>query len=309
MGHDETFSLRQVADLTGLSEFTLRGWEGRYQAFTPDRTDTGRRRYSKQDLKRAFLLRELTGLGRRISDVARLPNSRLEKELDAVSTDISTVTADAIDNIESVLKMALLQDWDKLKKTLLNLLNKKSPISAIEKVILPLLRQMGMYVTDGRLGIAQEHVLSALIKEQLYVLLAKVFRSKRQDKKFSVIIATPEGDFHEIGILIAHLMLSAHGAKSLLLGANTPKKELCETALRFGATHVLLASTVNRQDGAQEEIYSYIHYVDQHLPKSVNLWVGGRTFEKLKFNLNRNCKYLLSPQELPRAVEESLKEK
>lgn len=303
----ETYSLRQVADLTGLSEFTLRGWEGRYQAFKPDRTDTGRRLYSKKDLKRAFLLRELTRLGRRIGDVAHMSNVNLEKELNHSSSQVSALRAQSVDCADSILRLVFLHNWDELKNTLEGLLARRSPLSAIEKVILPILSQLGYYTGSGQLSVAQEHVLSSLIKEQLYMLLLKVSKIKTKSNRFSVLVATPEGDHHEIGILIAHVMFTAAGARSLFIGPNTPKKDLCETALRFGATHILLAATVTRREGAQDEMFSYVHYLDQNLPKSVSLWVGGRTFEKLSFSLNRSSRCFLSLQELPNAIQESLK--
>ena len=78
MGQNEIFSIRQMIELTGLSEFTIRGWENRYQAFSPDRSDTGRREYRKKDIERALLFRELLNRGHKISHIAKRNNQKLQ---------------------------------------------------------------------------------------------------------------------------------------------------------------------------------------------------------------------------------------
>ena len=307
------YTLRQVANLTGLTEFTLRGWEGRYNAFAPNRSDTGRRQYTKIDLKRAFLLRELTHLGCRIGDVASLTTAALEKKLDLQNElklkPVEKRVSKPVEKIEAIMKLVLMQDWDQLKKAIHDQLSKKTVVAAIQNVILPLLASLSNYVASERIGIAQEHILSALIKEQLYILLSRVSNKQKKYKNVAVVIAAPEGDFHDLGILLAHVLLNSIGVNSLYLGPNSPKNELCETVIRFGATHVFLASTMSRREGAKDDIFSYLHYVDQHLPPTIDMWVGGRNFEKLKFDLKRNLTFFKTLQELTESIQNNLKSK
>ena len=54
-----TYSIQQVADLTGLSKQVIRKWEERYNIITPQRLDNGYRIYTTQEiltLKRIQLL-------------------------------------------------------------------------------------------------------------------------------------------------------------------------------------------------------------------------------------------------------------
>lgn len=314
MSTNPFYTLRQVADLTGLSEFTLRGWEGRYSALTPSRTETGRRRYTRIDLKRALLLRELTHSGHRIGEIAQLTNSVLEKKINQHPVDSlkQNLKSDGSSHqVENVMKLVLLQDWGLLKKTLHDLtqsyVRKKKVSAAVQEVILPILSQLGMYVATQRIGIAQEHILSAVIKEQLYFLLSQTSNEQKKVKTISIVIAAPEGDYHELGILVAHVLLNANGVNSLFLGANTPKNDLCETVIRFDATHILLASTITRKEGAKDDLFGYVNYVDQHVPESVTLWAGGRSFEKLNFRLKRKLTLLKTLQEVPGSVQQYLK--
>ncbi len=299
----DTFSLRQVANLSGLSEFTLRGWEGRYQAFVPLRTQTGRRLYSKDHITRVLLFRDLTDMGLRIGDIANLSTDLLQSKIDETLAESASSDVKVNVGVTKVINMILAHDWQGLKETLSKVLHKQKPRFAIENIILPILSQVGMLVSQNRMTVAQEHILSALIKEQLYFMLSNFSSRRKNPKTKSVIVATPEGDFHEIGILIAHVILSSYGVTSLFLGINTPKQDLCETAVRFGATHILVGSTIGQSEGAEEDVFSYIDYLDQNIPQSVCFWFGGRSFEKSNLNLDREFKYFSDLTELPSALQ------
>ena len=176
---------------------------------------------------------------------------------------------------------------------------KKKAIPAIEQIILPLLMGMGNLISQNRFSISQEHIISSMIKEKLYSLLSKTSsKTKSKERSIKVVLATPEGDYHEIGLLMTHVILKENGIQSLYLGANMPKNELCETCLRYGATHLVLGSTVSRKNGAREELPSYLHYLNQHLPKSVTFWLGGRNFQSYQIDLTRPHLQFFSPLDI-----------
>lgn len=269
----DTYSIRQVIDLTGLSEFTLRGWENRYKAFKPRRSSTGRRSYSHSDLQKAILLRELIARDFRISHIAELSNKELEVLLDKKGEDVETLPGPFQTEIESLLKDLSLQHWDEIQARLRKIIRGEKPKTVLAEFIVPLVNELGQQVAAGVVSISQEHILSSILKERLYVLRDAAPKSHSK-KRF--LVASPEGDHHELGILIAHTMIAVAGLKSLYLGPNTPKKDLCETALRFGATHLLLGSTVSRKEGAKEDFLSYLHFADQNLSEDIEFWIGGR---------------------------------
>lgn len=295
------YTLRQVVDLTGLSEFTLRGWENRYSAFLPKRTNTGRRQYSAADLQKAMLLRELLKRNHRIGDVAHLSVKKLSDLMDEETAPGSLPSAPTSTSTtaEHLLKLTALQEWDEVEKILRSQF-KKSASDSLNHLILPVLQSLNRAVVEGHVTISQEHILSALLKEHIYHLrsLAPVANSSSR-----FVMATPEGDFHEIGILVAHLMMSLNKVRSLFLGPNSPKKELCETALRFGATHVLIGSTISRKEGACEDLATFVHFLDKNLPAKTALWIGGRNAYGFEAQLNRPHKIFKSLEDLRQALE------
>jgi DNA-binding transcriptional MerR regulator len=282
------FSLRQIVDMTGITEFTLRGWELRYGAFKPKRTATGRRRYSPQDLEKALLLRELVNREHKISLIAGKSAAKLKSMMGAETTHPLRSSEKFKPEIQDVMKSLALQDWLRLEAVISNAVSRAKPLVAIRELIIPLFEQMGLEVAAGRLSISQEHILSSMLKQSLNRLSS----SKEIHSEVKIVIASPEGDFHELGILAANAMAIQLGACSLFIGPNTPKNQLCETASRFGATHLLLGSTITKEEGAKDDFFEFVHFLDKNLPKNVCFWLGGRASQVVQ--LKRETAHLAS---------------
>jgi len=79
MGSTGQFTIKAVAQATGLTVETLRAWERRYEVVRSSRDGSGRRTYSAADVARLRLLRTATELGHTISRLAALDESELAK--------------------------------------------------------------------------------------------------------------------------------------------------------------------------------------------------------------------------------------
>jgi len=66
-----------VARLTGLTVHTIRAWEKRYNVVSPGRTETRRRLYSRDDIRKLTLLKNLVDEGNPISLIAGLSADQL----------------------------------------------------------------------------------------------------------------------------------------------------------------------------------------------------------------------------------------
>ena len=76
----------------------------------------------------------------------------------------------------------------------------------------------------------------------------------------------------------------------MYLGSHVPKKDLVEACLRLKPTHVVLGTSVNAQNTVEENILKYVHFLDQHIPQNINLWMGGYAAQGLSLQLSRPCK-------------------
>ncbi len=75
------YRIGAVSNMTGLTTDTIRAWEKRYQAVSPERTPGGGRSYSDEDVQRLQLLGMLTELGHSIGSLARLSDETLRRRL------------------------------------------------------------------------------------------------------------------------------------------------------------------------------------------------------------------------------------
>lgn len=277
----ETYTIRQVIDLTGVTEFLLRTWENRYSAIKPKRTKTGRRVYTSQDLLRTHALVELTKRGNRVGRIAHLPLSTLQEMLEQEGL---SKTRSKNKTVLEVMNHIQQSQWESAHGFFLKALKKQSPHDFIFFFLLPLLSEIGLQVSSGELSIAQEHILTAFIKESLGLIKIK----KRPNTHTArIVLAAPEGDYHDIGLLIASCLLRQVGVETLYLGANMPKKDLASTCLLFRATHLLISTTA---DNTKESFFNYIHFLNTNLSPSIVFWIAGSHSQKQNLSLQRPYK-------------------
>ena len=75
------YRIGAVSKLSGVPVPTLRVWQTRYNAFLPTTTQGQHRLYNEEDLRKAALLKSLTGQGHGISLIAGLPVAQLQQLL------------------------------------------------------------------------------------------------------------------------------------------------------------------------------------------------------------------------------------
>ena len=85
------YSIGAVSRLTGISTHTLRIWERRYGAVIADRTDSGRRVYSKADIDKLSLLKSLSDNGSSIGQIANLSTEELKSRRDQLIEQSSSL--------------------------------------------------------------------------------------------------------------------------------------------------------------------------------------------------------------------------
>lgn len=264
------YPIRVVSKLTGISVDTLRAWERRYAVVEPERDDRGRL-YSESDVDRLRLLRDAVDRGHAIGRVARLSTEELAALLSrgapprpepgsahAAPADLSALQA-AVDRFDAV---GLRRELSRLAAVL--------PARALAReVALPFLHLVGEAWHEGKLSVAQEHLVSAELRS-LFGGLARLQAPPEPAPR--LLLATPAGERHELGTLVASLVASGSGFAAIYLGPDLPAAELLEAARRVEPRAVVLGFT-----GSETALggLAAIAEVARGLPVAVELWVGG----------------------------------
>lgn len=284
----ENLNVKAIVQLIGINENTLRGWERRYGAVSPNRDDEGRRTYSAKDFERIQCLWELVQKGHSIGRLAPLSTTKLKSMLSEHPQEKIQASGQQNDVVNIILKQMVkdLENFD-LEKLYAHLQKARFEVSSKEIVlhlILPLMREVGILVIENKMSIANEHILSSLLRDYLgsiYQSLSPYNLSARQMSK-CVILTSREGDIHEFGILLSAIISNLHRLKSIYLGPNMPVDDLIESCQQFKNDYLVLSLM---KLPAQRELVSsfdYLKKLDQKVPKKITFILGGSDLVDLK---------------------------
>ena len=262
--HD-AYPLRTVASQTGLTPDIIRAWEKRYGVVAPVRGARGARLYTAADIAHLRLLARVVGAGRAIGDVAALPRTELEKL--AVQTG-QQASAPRTDFIGRVLERLERFDQVAVARLLGDALVGLGGRAFIYEVAVPLLQEVGDRWHQGKLSIAEEHLASAMLRN----LIAGLIQSRGGPGFPKLVLGTPAGEQHDLGLLLVALLATDAGLEVSFLGANLPAAEIVAAAQRSGATIVGLALVYS--DNNSQAVHELTE-IGRVLPITVELWLGG----------------------------------
>ena len=86
----EGFRIAAVCRRAGLKASTIRVWEKRYSVVTPERTDSGHRVYTEQDVQQLTLIQRLIERGDTMSELAQLSMETLQQRLQHHRTPVAS---------------------------------------------------------------------------------------------------------------------------------------------------------------------------------------------------------------------------
>ena len=274
------YPIRAVAKLTGVPLDTIRAWERRYGAVTPQRDARGRI-YSEKEVQRLVLLRDAVARGHSIGQVAEVADEDL-RELLRQTEDLlepgvgkrrKVKAADSI--LSPLLKAIHVFDYVGAERELNRLAAATAdPRNIVHEIALPLMRITGERWHEGRFTIAQEHMVTALSSGLLASLL-RIYGNP--NPKAKVLLATPEGEHHGFGVLAAAMLTAVEGLGAIHLGTSLPAREIVQAARRTEAKAILIGIC-----GAKaESVLGPLQEIRKGAAMRTQLWVGGATDNRL----------------------------
>lgn len=266
-------SIKFAARKTGLSPHVIRVWEKRYEAVSPDRTDTNRRRYSDTEIERLTLLRAATLAGHSIGDVARLPTEKLREitanapapTIVARGEDLAVATMIA-DAVTTVLEHNTVKLEELLSRAAVHLGNH----GLLERMIGPLAVRIGELWQNGTITAAHEHFASAVIRNFL-IRHSKPYAMSGSTP--TIVVATPAGQIHELGAVMAAAAANDLGWRVIYLGTSLPALEIAGAVIRNQARALALSIVFPADDPS---LPGELETLRKNVPIGVKLIAGGR---------------------------------
>lgn len=282
MPNNYRYPIKVVSQITGLSVHVIRVWEKRYNVVEPDRTDTNRRLYSEEDIEKLKLLNEALQQGHNIGGIAGLSISELKNLLSrekrsskenmngATSYETETVVEEILlDSIEAIKNY----DAKKLESILLQASAKLTQPVLIEEFIIPLVYKVGDLWHSGEIRVANEHLASSVIRGFLFNLLESYSINGSAPVMVS---ATPRGQEHELGALIAGVVAASSGWKVIYLGSNLPVEEIGAVVSHLNARVVAISIVYPNDDPL---LPKELKKMKQIFPSGVTIIAGGRAVD------------------------------
>ncbi len=265
-----------VSRHTGLSIHTIRVWEKRYGAIQPVRAENNRRLYTEEDVERLSLLRQLTEAGHGISRIAREPLEELQRLAreagrPAIGRRRHSPAGAIGPLIEQSIEMVRTFDAHNFPRLLERAAVELGSPAVLQKFIAPLTERIGELWRSAELTIAHEHFATSCIAEFL-ATFARPFSP--ENTAGHLLLATPPGQFHELGAILAAAAARSHGWRTTYLGVALPVQEIVGALRELKPTALGLSLVFPPDD---KVLRSDLRKLRALLPADIPLLIGGRS--------------------------------
>jgi DNA-binding transcriptional MerR regulator len=267
------YSIKDIETLTGVQAHTIRIWEQRYGLIEPHRTDTNIRYYTDDQLKYILNIAFLNHKGMKISKLASMKHEDINNEIEKLYDTVNSEDA----NIHG-LQSAMI-DFNKVKfeKIFSNCILKHGVLKTMSDIIIPFMQKIGAMWVTGSVNPAQEHFITNLIRKKILVAIDGIIPEKNPNSK-RFILYLPEGEFHEIPLLMAYYILKSQHHDALYMGASLPLIDL-KSAINFVEPDIVLTMiTIPMQDFTMDE---YFNIICSSFKKQT-IWASGNQINQLR---------------------------
>lgn len=135
--------------------------------------------------------------------------------------------------------------------------NGEDPTALLNEVLLPAINEVGELFDRGKYFLPQLIGSAEAMKNAIEVLEPLLLRENSGADMPVVVIATVEGDIHDIGKNLVALMLKNHGFQVIDLGKDVPKEDIIRAAQEHKADIIALSALMTTTMQRMREVVAY----------------------------------------------------
>ena len=290
----DQFPISQLAQFSGIKPHTIRMWEQRYNALKPNRSEGNTRYYSNSQLRRLLNIVSLTDYGYKISELAAMSDKKLFSLVKAMKEDTASDSVSYF--ISQLIAAGMSYDEAHFDKIFSHCLLRYGWRDAYLNIIHPALVRIGIMWKSNTLPPAQEHFISNSFRRKLFTAIDSLPPAKNDSGTW--ILFLPENEFHEIGLLFAHYLISLSGRKVIYLGSNVPVQSFDGLSKDATVKNVLLFLVHNYDN---EELQLYLKDVLSRFPGK-KLFIACNRHYRDTIVLKKDIQWLTSVEDLERML-------
>jgi MerR family transcriptional regulator, light-induced transcriptional regulator len=278
------YTVKQAAEMTGLTLNQVRLWERRYHLVSPQRGANGYRLYCENDLAiLSYALKETRkGIGiQLVSEKVQTDRadilSKIKQQKGSVSKPIKADDAYQVPHLEMMLQAVQKGDPVAFERLLVEAQAGHSFAETLRSVDLPVLARIGELTTQNRLDICCSHIASAIIRRRILSHVHNLGIPKSPSK--TIMLACAPNDYHELGLLCCLLDLTEQMIPTVYFGGNLPLEQLEIYAQKLNPQAILLSVVAPMPDRKAQQLTEQIR---TKLLKICPVAIGGYEAEKRK---------------------------
>lgn len=260
------FSIKDLENLSGIKAHTIRIWEQRYSFLKPQRSKTNIRYYGNEELKTVLNIALLNKYGFKISHINKMTPGEVREKI----ISLSYAEAHQERFINELLQYMVDLDVESFEETINIYIRSKGMDKAVNQLIFPFLEKIGLLWVVNHMNIAQEHLVTNIIRQKLIVAIEGLAVYTQTDK--TILLYLPEGEHHEIGLLYLYYLLKSRSLQVLYLGADVPVKDLEFVAHLKKPQYILTHLT---SIPGRFSLEKYLQQIQQRIPE-IPLVISGK---------------------------------
>ena len=133
----------------------------------------------------------------------------------------------------------------------------EEPSALLNEILLPAINEVGELFDKGKYFLPQLIASAEAMKNAIDILEPLLLKANSDEDMPVVVIATVEGDIHDIGKNLVALMLKNYGFKVIDLGKDVPKEKIIEAALENNAQIIALSALMTTTMQRMKEVVLY----------------------------------------------------
>ncbi|MEM1320182.1 MAG: MerR family transcriptional regulator [Bacteroidota bacterium] len=284
------YSIKDLENISGIKAHTLRIWERRYQLLIPQRTDTNIRLYSDEQLVRLLNVKTLLQNNWKISKISKLSEEQLHQAIEEAVLASYRSNHEAL--VHELIRHTLTYNEGAFVRQLKEAFSKLGVQIAMMEVVYPFLSKVGLMWRVEKLIPAQEHFASNIIRQKLCSAIDRLPIKMANEQRF--VLFLPEGEYHEIGLLLCHYILRYRGFPTFYLGSNVPLENVLQTSESMNADYLFLFVFT---PGPEEELLEYIQKLRNQF-RGEHILIAGRLVKEAGFELPEGVSHIDSLEQL-----------
>lgn len=265
-----TFSIKDLENLSGIKAHTIRIWEKRYNVLQPMRTDTNIRLYSLSSLQKLLNITLLHDYGYKISKISTFTDEKISEMIRDVISN-KNVKNHAV----NAFKMAMMNFDQELFSNTYNWLQEEKSFKEIfHQVFIPLMEEIGLLWQSDTITPAHEHFISCLILKKILVNIEKVEATMSISSNKVYVLSLPLNEIHELGLMYLHYEIVSKGYKVVYLGESMPIVNLKDLKKHYNLIVFLSYFTIQPD---RDSVNDYVNSMGKELlGDGSQIWLIGK---------------------------------